>query len=63
MGPSNISACAPYLVLAGDTDRLKDYDSYLGFLAKPTGQFMRVFLVLGNHESLWHFETRWLETR
>jgi hypothetical protein len=46
----HIPARAPYLVIAGDTGRLKDSDSYLGFLAKLTGQFMRVFLVLGNHE-------------
>jgi predicted MPP superfamily phosphohydrolase len=46
----DIPARAPYLVLVGDTGRLKDYDSYLGFLAKLTGRFMRVFLVLGNHE-------------
>jgi hypothetical protein len=46
----NIPARAPYLMLAGDTGRLKEYDSYLGFLARLTGQFMRVFWVLGNHE-------------
>ncbi|WEW54791.1 hypothetical protein PRK78_000216 [Emydomyces testavorans] len=41
---------APYLVLAGDIGRLQDYDEYLAFLLPLCNQYMRVFLVLGNHE-------------
>ncbi|KAH8817297.1 ser/Thr protein phosphatase-like protein superfamily [Xylogone sp. PMI_703] len=45
-----IPASAPYLILAGDTGRLIDYDPYLAFLATQTAQFEKVFLILGNHE-------------
>ena len=45
-----IPAEAPYLVLAGDIGRLKDYQSYLEFIVRQCVQFTRVFLVLGNHE-------------
>lgn len=45
-----IPPSAPYLILAGDVDRLIDYESYLGFLTKQAAQFEKVFLVLGNHE-------------
>lgn len=41
---------APLLVLGGDIGRLVDYDMFLGFLARQTDRFDRVFLVLGNHE-------------
>ena len=41
---------APYLVLAGDIGRLKDYDLLLGFLARVVDAYRRVFYVLGNHE-------------
>jgi predicted phosphodiesterase len=45
-----IPAQAPYLILAGDIGRLKDYESYLGFLEKQAQQFVQICLVLGNHE-------------
>jgi hypothetical protein len=46
----NFPRCAPYLILAGDIGRLKDYDEYLKFIKAQTDRFDRVFLVLGNHE-------------
>lgn len=46
----DIPPSAPYLILAGDTGRLIDYEGYLAFLAKQSAQFERVFWVLGNHE-------------
>ena len=46
----DVSAVAPYLILAGDVGRLKDYQQYLEFLRKQCRQFTKVFLVLGNHE-------------
>ncbi|KAI9754208.1 MAG: hypothetical protein M4579_004805 [Chaenotheca gracillima] len=49
-GSFHIPYKAPYLVLAGDIGRLVDYEAYLGFLRRQCGQFVRVFLVLGNHE-------------
>ncbi|QKX63849.1 uncharacterized protein TRUGW13939_11020 [Talaromyces rugulosus] len=42
--------CAPYLILAGDIGRLKDYDKYLEFIKAQTDRFSTVFLVLGNYE-------------
>ena len=45
-----IPAKAPYLILAGDIGRLKDYQPYLGFLIRQCNHFSKVFLVLGNHE-------------
>lgn len=47
-----IPAEAPYLVLAGDIGRLKDYQPYLEFIVRQCAHFTRVFLVLGNHEFL-----------
>ncbi|KAH7140844.1 Metallo-dependent phosphatase-like protein [Dactylonectria macrodidyma] len=41
---------APLLVLGGDIGRLIDYEAFLGFLARQTARFDRVFLVLGHHE-------------
>ena len=41
---------ATNLILAGDIGRLAEYDDYLRFIQRQTGQFKRVFLVLGNHE-------------
>lgn len=41
---------APYLILAGDIGRLKDYQAYLGFLRRQCASFTKVFLVLGDHE-------------
>lgn len=41
---------APYLILAGDIGRLRDYGGLLASLAVQCAQFDRVFLVLGNHE-------------
>lgn len=41
---------APCLVLAGDIGQLSNYDLYLSFLCLQCEQFLRVFLVLGNHE-------------
>ncbi|KAH6892360.1 Metallo-dependent phosphatase-like protein [Thelonectria olida] len=41
---------APLLVLGGDIGRLVDYEPFLGFLARQTARFERVFLILGNHE-------------
>ena len=41
---------APYLILAGDIGRLKDYQPYLEFLRRQCDVFSEVFLVLGNHE-------------
>ena len=46
----DIPAEAPYLILAGDIGRLKDYQPYLEFLRRQCRQFTKVFLVLGNHE-------------
>ena len=46
----DIPAVAPYLILAGDVGRLKDYQPYLEFLRQQCRQFTKVFLVLGNHE-------------
>ncbi|KAK8228422.1 Ser/Thr protein phosphatase [Phyllosticta capitalensis] len=46
----DIPASAPYLILAGDIGRLKDYDAFLEFLRRQTERFKTVFLVLGNHE-------------
>ena len=46
----DIPVKAPYLVLAGDIGRLKDYEPYLGFLRRQCKQFTLVFLILGNHE-------------
>ena len=46
----DIPAEAPYLILAGDIGRLKDYQPYLEFLRRQCRQFIKVFLVLGNHE-------------
>ncbi|KPM36403.1 hypothetical protein AK830_g10175 [Neonectria ditissima] len=43
-------AKAPLLVLGGDIGRLVDYEPFLGFLARQTARFDKVFLVLGNHE-------------
>ncbi|KAM0797528.1 Metallo-dependent phosphatase-like protein [Usnea florida] len=45
-----IPAVAPYLILAGDVGRLKDYQPYLDFLRRQCRQFTKVFLILGNHE-------------
>lgn len=45
-----ISPKAPYLILAGDIGRLKDYQLYLQFLQRQCTVFTKVFLVLGNHE-------------
>jgi hypothetical protein len=41
---------APYLILAGDIGRLCEYQLYLEFPTKQCGRFLKVFLVLGNHE-------------
>ena len=41
---------APYLILAGDIGRLKDYQPYLDFLRRHCERFIKVFLILGNHE-------------
>ncbi|KAK7420333.1 hypothetical protein QQZ08_010466 [Neonectria magnoliae] len=41
---------APLLALGGDIGRLVDYEPFLGFLARQTARFDKVFLVLGNHE-------------
>ncbi|OCT44580.1 hypothetical protein CLCR_06137 [Cladophialophora carrionii] len=41
---------APFLILGGDIGRLRDYESYLSFLATQCAQFDTVCLVLGNHE-------------
>ena len=46
----DIPAEAPYLILAGDIGRLKDYQPYLDFLRQQCRHFTKVFLVLGNHE-------------
>lgn len=46
----DIPAEAPYLILAGDIGRLKDYQPYLEFLGRQCDHFVKVFLVLGNHE-------------
>jgi predicted phosphodiesterase len=43
-------AAAPYLILAGDIGRFKDYNALLNFLTAQTERFRLVFLVLGNHE-------------
>lgn len=45
-----ITPKAPFLILAGDIGRLKDYQPYLDFLRRQCNQFTTVFLVLGNHE-------------
>jgi Calcineurin-like phosphoesterase len=45
-----IPSRAPYLILAGDVGRLRDYEAFRAFLRDQVQQFMRVFLVLGNHE-------------
>lgn len=45
-----IKACAPYLILAGDIGRLVDYNAFCAFLQVQCRQFVKVFLVLGNHE-------------
>lgn len=45
-----IPVCAKHLILAGDVERLVDYDHYRGFLRKQTDRFELVFLILGNHE-------------
>ena len=39
-----------FLILAGDIGRLADYEPYLCFLERTCSKFVRVFLVLGNHE-------------
>ncbi|ETI20917.1 hypothetical protein G647_07260 [Cladophialophora carrionii CBS 160.54] len=41
---------SPFLILGGDIGRLRDYESYLSFLAMQCAQFDTVYLVLGNHE-------------
>ena len=41
---------APYLILAGDIGRLKNYQPYLDFLRRQCECFTMVFLILGNHE-------------
>ena len=46
----DIPCRAPYLILAGDVGRLCDYQMYLDFLTKQCLRFLKVFLVLGNHE-------------
>lgn len=46
----DFAAKSPLLVLGGDIGRLVDYEPFLGFLARQTARFERVFLVLGNHE-------------
>ncbi|KAL9134487.1 MAG: hypothetical protein Q9175_004333 [Cornicularia normoerica] len=46
----DIPAVAPYLILAGDIGRLKDYQPYLQFLRRHCNRFVKVFVVLGNHE-------------
>ena len=46
----DIPAEAPYLILAGDIGRLKDYQPYLEFLHRQCSHFVKIFLVLGNHE-------------
>jgi Calcineurin-like phosphoesterase len=45
-----IPPCAPYLVLAGDIGRLRDYEGLLSFIASHCQLFRHIFLVLGNHE-------------
>lgn len=45
-----IPPSAPYLVLAGDVGRLVDYHLFLSFLRLQCERFVRVFMVLGNHE-------------
>ena len=46
----DIPTKAPYLILAGDIGRLKDYGPYLEFLRRQCKKYNLVFLVLGNHE-------------
>lgn len=46
----NFPQCAPYLILAGNVGRLKDYNKYREYIQAQTDRFDRVFLVLGNHE-------------
>ncbi|OJD15806.1 hypothetical protein AJ78_03986 [Emergomyces pasteurianus Ep9510] len=38
------------LILAGDIGRLADYEAFRDFLGTQCGQFVAVYLVLGNHE-------------
>lgn len=52
---------APYLILAGDIGRLKDYQMYLQFLQRQCAVFTKVFLVLGNHEFFGVSRARGLE--
>ncbi|OAG36434.1 hypothetical protein AYO21_09419 [Fonsecaea monophora] len=57
-----IPRVSPYLVLAGDIGRLKDYGKYLEFLTIQCQRFWRVFLVLGNHEFYGILRQEGLET-
>ena len=41
---------APYLILAGDTGSLADYESYVSFLRRHVTLYKQIFLLLGNHE-------------
>ena len=43
-------ASAPFLILAGDIDRMVDYEGYRSFLESQVSRYKKVFLVLGNHE-------------
>lgn len=46
----HIPVSAPYLILAGNTGRLIDYEAYLSFLIRRCNQYERVYLVLGSLE-------------
>ena len=46
----HIQPRAPYLILAGDIGRLADYQALGVFLISVCSQFLRVYMVLGNHE-------------
>lgn len=56
-----IPICAPFLILAGDIGRLKDYEKYLSFVATQCTNFETVYLVLGNHEFYGISRTKGLE--
>lgn len=43
----HIPVSAPYLILAGNTGCLIDYEAYLSFLIRRCNQYERVYLVLG----------------
>lgn len=57
-----LDAKAPYLILAGDVGRFQDYHGFLTFLQEQCRKFMKVIMVMGNHEFYGRSRSEGLET-